>query len=92
MIVLDTNVVSELMRSAPSPNVTAWVRHQRPGALVTTAITVAELRFGLARLPVGRRSRQLREAADEVLAAFPGLILEDRQLHGLQPRGVVIRT
>lgn len=62
MIVLDTNVVSELMRARPEPRVLAWVDAQPPRQLVITAVTAAELRYGVARLPRGRRRTRL--AAD----------------------------
>jgi hypothetical protein len=75
MIVLDTNVVSELMRPLPAPVVLTWLRHQEPGDLFTTAITAAEVRYGIARLPDGRRRAGLMRAADEALAAFPDQIL-----------------
>lgn len=75
MIVVDTNVVSELMRPAPEPVVVTWIRQQPRGSLVTTAITLAEIRFGLARLPDGRRATELRRLADDVLAAFPAQLL-----------------
>lgn len=75
MIVLDTNVVSELMRPSPAPEVVAWLRRQNGASLVTTAITVAEVRFGLARLPDGRRAVQLQRLADDVLASFPAQVL-----------------
>lgn len=75
MIVLDTNVVSELMRPSPAAEVVAWLRAQDRGSLATTAITVAELRFGLARLPAGRRADELRRLAREVLSAFPEQVL-----------------
>lgn len=75
MIVADTNVVSELMRPAPSPALRAWVSRQAAGDLYTTAITVAEIRYGLERLPGGRRQDRLRGAADEVFAAFNEFVL-----------------
>ena len=53
MIVVDTNVVSELMRPSPSPQVRDWVNAQAPSELCTTAITVAEIRYGLERLADG---------------------------------------
>lgn len=74
MIVVDTNVVSELMRPSPSPLVREWVRAQAPGELWTTAITVAEIRYGLERLAGGRRKRSLLAAATEVFAAFSDYI------------------
>lgn len=75
MIVLDTNVVSELMRAVPDPGVAEWVRRQARGSLTTTAVTIAEVRFGLARLPEGRRATALREAADDLLAAFADRVI-----------------
>jgi toxin FitB len=74
VIVVDTNVVSELMRPEPAPAVVAWLRRQLETPLVS-AITVAEVRYGLARLPGGRRADSLRRIADEVLAAFPDEIV-----------------
>ena len=55
MILLDTNVVSELMRSAPEPAVEAWVRGQPSKSLYFSSLSEAELRCGAAILPVGRR-------------------------------------
>jgi predicted nucleic acid-binding protein len=71
VIVLDTNVASELMRASPAPVVLAWLRRQVGTELCTTAVTVAEVRRGIARMPVGRRTDDLRRAADEVFGAFP---------------------
>jgi predicted nucleic acid-binding protein len=62
VIVLDTNVVSELMRRTPDPKVVAWVDSQPPESLWTTSITVFEIRFGLALLVPSRRRRQLEDA------------------------------
>ena len=76
MIVLDTNVVSELMRPSPAPTVVAWLGQQARGSLTTTtAVTVAEIGFGLARSPAGRRDTQLQQVGVDVLAAFPGQVL-----------------
>lgn len=74
MIIVDTNVVSELMRPSPSPQVRDWVSAQAPGELCTTAITVAEIRYGLERLADGRRKQSLLSAATEVFAAFSAYI------------------
>jgi predicted nucleic acid-binding protein len=54
MIVVDTNVVSELMRPSPSAVVVAWVRRNE-GELYTTSITLAEIGYGIERLADGRR-------------------------------------
>ena len=70
MIVLDTNVVSELMRRRPSPAVLGWIDGEDSGRLAITAITAAELLHGVARLPNGARRRTLT-------AAVGGLLTED---------------
>jgi predicted nucleic acid-binding protein len=75
VIVLDTNVVSELMRASPAPVVLAWLRRQVGTELFTTAVTVAEVRYGIARMPDGRRKDDLRRTADEVFGAFPEQVL-----------------
>ena len=75
MIVLDTNVVSELMRAEPAPGVASWVRARDRRELRTTAITLAEVRYGIARLPDGRRKQVLVAAAAEIFAAFADQVL-----------------
>lgn len=75
MIIVDTNVVSELMKPSPAPAVTSWVTSQRADELYTTAITIAEIRYGLARLPDGRRRDLLQAIADDVFTAFRDQIL-----------------
>lgn len=62
MIILDTNVISALMQSAPDPRVVAWLDRQPAESIWTTSITVFELRFGLAALPAGRRRRSLEQS------------------------------
>ena len=76
MILLDTNVVSALMRPAPSATVESWLSRQPVAGTFISAITEAELRYGLALLPAGRRQRQLVAAAEAMLAQdFAGRIL-----------------
>ena len=75
MIVFDTNVISELMRSEPSSVVVGWVRSCRASELYTTSITFAEVRYGIERLPDGSRKQLLRTVADEVFAAFEEQVL-----------------
>ena len=70
MIVADTNVVSELMKGEPSPAVRAWVLAHGHHELRITAITVAEILYGVERLPNGRRKDTLREAAVHVFSRF----------------------
>jgi len=66
MIVLDTNVVSELMRPMPSDQVVGWTRSQTAGELFTTAITAAEIFYGIERLPAGKRRASLEAAAEGI--------------------------
>src|ERR1700740_1237551 len=75
MIVLDTNVVSEVMRPSPSTRVLGWLRGQTEDDLYTTAITLAEIKYGIARLPEGRRKQLLGETADDVFAEFARQVL-----------------
>lgn len=67
MIVLDTNVLSELMRPRPDDRVLAWVDSLPIAELGTTAINAAELRHGVARLAPGHRGDALTAAVREVL-------------------------
>ena len=75
MIVVDTNVVSELIRPAPATVVQEWVRGHDARQLCTTAITVAEVRYGIERLPDGRRKDLLRAAAVEIFEMFAEQVL-----------------
>ena len=70
MIVLDTNVVSELMRPSPAVQVVEWVSRQAAPTLYLTTISEAELRYGVAILPAGRRR-------DGLLAGVEGMLRED---------------
>jgi predicted nucleic acid-binding protein len=64
MIILDTNVLSELMRPKPSPRVSAWVAKQPAVELFTTSITEAEIFFGIELLTKGKRHEALLVAAE----------------------------
>jgi predicted nucleic acid-binding protein len=76
MIVLDTNVLSELIRPSPSPAVIQWVSDQPPASVFLSAITEAELRYGLALLPTGKRRSDLAVAIEGMLRVeFEGRIL-----------------
>ncbi|WP_322762574.1 type II toxin-antitoxin system VapC family toxin [Frankia sp. Cr2] len=75
MIVLDTNVISELMRAAPADRVVTWVTSRPGDALNTTSVSLAEVRYGIVRLPVGRRRELLLAATDDVFAAFRDKVL-----------------
>ena len=75
MIVVDTNVVSELMKPSPSAAVTDWVLAQSARELFTTSITLAEILYGIERLPSGRRKELLRTTAQDVFDAFGDQVL-----------------
>ena len=62
MFAIDTNVASELMRPEPAPAVAAWIAERHAQEMYLTAVTKAELRYGVAILPVGRRRRMLETA------------------------------
>ena len=64
MIILDTNVLSELMRPEPSVKVTAWVAQQSATELFTTSITEGEIFYGIELLAKGKRREKLLDAAD----------------------------
>ena len=59
MIVLDTNVISELARQVPDPGVLTWLDSLEISEVATTEVTAAELRYGVARMPDGHRKREL---------------------------------
>lgn len=63
MILLDTNVLSELMKAKPAPEVVAWIDQQPAGKLYISAITVAEILYGIARLPDGKRKTSFADLA-----------------------------
>lgn len=66
MIILDTNVVSVLMGTSPDVHVAAWLSRQDAGSIYLTAVTRAEVRYGIARLPTGRRRDVYQQAADRL--------------------------
>ncbi len=76
MIVLDTNVLSELLRPAPDGPVEAWFARRDGADIWFTTVGEAELRYGLALLPAGRRRDVLAEAVEAILEHdFRGRIL-----------------
>lgn len=76
MILLDTKVISEPLRRKPDPRVIEWIDAQALETLYLSAITVAELRSGIALLPAGKRRTGLRENLEKrVLPLFAGRVL-----------------
>lgn len=70
MIILDTNVISALMRTPAEPPVVGWLDQQAAESVWTTSVTIFEIRFGLGLLPRGKRRRTLD-------SAFQALIEDD---------------
>lgn len=76
MFLIDTNVISELMRATPAPSVLNWFSTQDPSTLYLSAVTEAELRTGIAILPAGKRREGLRAALNATIVEdFEGRIL-----------------
>jgi predicted nucleic acid-binding protein len=76
VIVLDTNVLSELMRGRPHTRVVDWVDAQDASELSITAVTAAELLYGVARLPDGARKAELADAVHALMREdFAGRVL-----------------
>lgn len=76
MIVLDTNVISEIMRETPDERVMAWFGRQKTLHLAVTTLTLAEIQRGLKRLPAAARRRKLEANFAEFIArGFEGRIL-----------------
>lgn len=75
MIILDTDVVSEIARATPSADVVAWLRQTPALSFAITAVTVAEIEFGIARLPTGARQAKLRATVDRLLRRYSAFVL-----------------
>lgn len=67
MIILDTNVLSALMRRTPDPDVVDWLDAQPRTSVWTTSVTVLEVKFGLQILPAGKRRAALLQAFETLL-------------------------
>jgi len=76
MILLDTSVVSEPLRSSPDPHVVAWLDAQPLETLFLSVVTVAELRYGVTLLPPGRRRNgMITQMENQILPYFAGRVL-----------------
>jgi predicted nucleic acid-binding protein len=76
MILLDTNVISEIMRPRPEPRVTEWIQSLPRSEFWTSTVVVAELLSGIDMMPIGRKQKGLREAVELMIAEdFHGQIL-----------------
>ena len=80
MIVVDTNVISELMRGEPHPAVLSWVAAQPRSLLYASYVSQAEILYGIAALPEGRRRTALAAAAEAMFAEdFAGRVFPSRR-------------
>ena len=75
MIVLDTNVISEAMKPEPHPAVRAWLNEQAAETLYLSSVTLAELLFGIATVPAGKRKNMLSYALDGLMELFGERVL-----------------
>lgn len=75
MIVLDTNVLSEATKPVPDAAVLAWLNDQPAETLYLSSVTLAEISFGIATLPAGKRKTRLADAFDGWSNLFEGRLL-----------------
>lgn len=75
MIVLDTHVISEAMKPDPNPSVLEWLNEQVAETLYISSVTLAELLFGIASLPAGKRKDMLAQALDGLMTLFKDRVL-----------------
>lgn len=93
MIILDTNVVSEMMQETLDANVQSWLNRQEAKSLFITTVTIMEIRFGILRLPDGQRKKGYTEVFNNVLRkAFDTRILELDTLAAEKAAGVAAET
>jgi len=74
VIVIDANVISELMRAAPDAAVVAWLR-KNAALIAIPSVAIGELRYGVTRLPEGRRRQSLQSALDALVDRFASALL-----------------
>lgn len=89
MILLDTNLLSELMRPQPDADVIRWVDSQLTSTLFTSAITRAEIELGVALLPEGNRKQTLMILARAVFDKFPQRCLSFGEAAAVQYENLV---
>lgn len=90
MIVLDTNVISKILRPAPEHRVMAWLDEQPRASIFTSAVTQGDIFFGMRLLPKGQRRKKLWDAAGPgppLIPAIPGPI----RVHGMRRACEVVR-
>ncbi|ENW95646.1 type II toxin-antitoxin system VapC family toxin [Acinetobacter sp. NIPH 298] len=75
MIVLDTNIISEMMKPEPNPTVRTWLNEQVIETLYLSSVTIAELQFGIGVLAEGRRKQALTSLLAQIVPLFEQRIL-----------------
>ena len=75
MIVLDTHIISEAMKPEPHATVQVWLNNQVAETLYISSVTLAELLYGIAALPVGKRKELLAQALDGLMGLFRDRVL-----------------
>lgn len=91
MIVLDTNVISELMKESPDKNVVDWISDFDAEQIYTTSITIAELHYGIEALPQGKRKLALRSALSGLSGLFDKRVLSFDAKSALHYADITIR-
>jgi toxin FitB len=92
VIILDTNVLSEAMRQAPSPTVTNWLDAQTIESMCTTAVTIAELAAGIDLLPAGKKRTALLDKFTALRDTFKTRILPFDETAGLMFGQVIAKA
>ncbi|MBE0657521.1 MAG: type II toxin-antitoxin system VapC family toxin [Bryobacteraceae bacterium] len=93
MVILDTNVLSETLKPAPSPSVAAWFQATSRSSIYTTAITMAEVLYGVEVLPNGARKRALAAAALNIFEVeMTGRILDFTEDAARAYAGIMARS
>ena len=88
MIILDTNVISEIIKKQPDEHVANWLRNQDTSNLATTAITVAELLAGICQMPEGKRRKYTDTTIKlELMTLADRTFAFDTQAAGRERRG-----
>ena len=92
MIILDTNVLSELMRMKPNPLVFNWVNSQPVNELGITAITVSEILYGMGKLPEGKKKQALLSISVKIFEEdFSGRIFPFNELSAVEYSNFILK-
>jgi len=90
MMLLDTNILSEMMRPSPDANVISWLNQQDSQTLFVCSISIAEIGYGLYILPKGKRKQQLQHRFDRFINQAFQFRLLDFDQHAASTYGDII--